>query len=138
MLGQAPHAYDENTIHTFTLQPTLSFEVFRTIFICEKEGFIVSVYRIHFTWKEKPRILRARSLDMTHPYFVSIRGLIFPESSSVIIDPSEDELHRDFGEAEHIMIPFQNVALIEELPDRPASDTGKVIPFSAPEDPNDG
>lgn len=98
----------------------------------------MSVYRIHFTWKEKPRILRARILDMTHPYFVSIRGLIFPDSSSVIIDPSEDELHRDFGEAEHVMIPFQNVSLIEELPDRPASDTGKVIPFSAPEDHTDG
>lgn len=120
------------------MQPTLSFEVFRTIFIYEKEYFIVSVYRIHFTWKEKPRILRSRSLDMTHPYFVSLRGLILPDSSSVIIDPSEDELHRDFGEAEHVMIPFQSVSLIEELPDRPASDTGKVIPFSVPEDHNDG
>lgn len=98
----------------------------------------MSVYRIHFTWKDKPRILRARTLDMTHPYFVSMRELIFSESSSVIIDPSEDELYRDFGEAEHIMIPFQNVSLIEELPDRPTSDAGKVIPFSTPEEHTDG
>ncbi len=98
----------------------------------------MSIYRIHFTWKDKPRTLKARSLDMTHPYFVSIRGLILPEGNSVIIDPSEDELHRDFGEADHIMLPFQSVKLIEELPDRPSSDTGKVIPFSTPEDsPNE-
>lgn len=37
-----------------------------------------------------------------------------------------------------VIIPFQNVSLIEELPDRPPSETGKVIPFSVPEDPNDG
>jgi hypothetical protein len=73
---------------------------------------------------------------MTHPYFVSIRGLIFPETKSVIIDPSEDELQRDFGEAEHVMIPFQNVSLIEEIPDR-GRDGGKVIPFSMAEDDDD-
>jgi hypothetical protein len=101
-----------------------------------KDCVVVSIYRVHFTWKEKPRILKARSLDMTHPYFVSIRGLIFPESRSVIIDPSEDELQRDFGEAEHIMIPFQNVSLIEEIPDR-TSDGGRVIPFSMAEDDDD-
>lgn len=97
----------------------------------------MSIYRIHFTWKDKPRTLQARELDMTHPYFVSLRGLIFPDSSSVIIDPAEDELHRDFGEAEHIMLPFQNVQLIEEIPDRPSSDSGKVIPFSTGESPSD-
>ena len=74
---------------------------------------------------------------MTHPYFVSLKGLIFPEARSVIIDPSEDELRREFGEAEHIMLPFQSVALIEEIPDRPPSETGKVIPFSVTEDHDD-
>lgn len=94
----------------------------------------MSIYRIHFTWKEKPRTLKARSLDMTHPYFVSIKGLVLPDTNSVIIDPSDDELRRDFGEAEHVMIPFQNVSLIEELPDRPADETGKVIPFTSTEE----
>lgn len=71
---------------------------------------------------------------MTHPYFVSIKGLVLPDTNSVIIDPSDDELRRDFGEAEHVMIPFQNVSLIEELPDRPADETGKVIPFTSTEE----
>lgn len=67
---------------------------------------------------------------MTHPYFVSIKGLIFTKGSNLIIDPSEDELRHEFGEAEHLMIPFQSVALIEELDENRAEKEGKVIPFS--------
>jgi hypothetical protein len=90
----------------------------------------VSIYRVHFSWKNKDRVLRARELDMTHPYFVSIKGLIFTKGSNLIIDPSEDELRHEFGEAEHLMIPFQSVALIEELDDEKVEREGKVIPFS--------
>ena len=67
---------------------------------------------------------------MTHPYFVSIKGLIFSKGSHLIIDPSEDELRHEFGEAEHLMIPFQSVALIEELDEEKADREGKVVPFS--------
>lgn len=72
---------------------------------------------------------------MTHPYFVSITGLQFRERSTVIIDPDGDELRREFGDAFNIMIPFQNVSLIEELNEqastnRPPSENGKVIPFT--------
>lgn len=74
--------------------------------------------------------MRARELDMTHPYFVSIKGLIFTKGSNLIIDPSEDELRHEFGEAEHLMIPFQSVALIEELDEEKTDREGKVIPFS--------
>ena len=67
---------------------------------------------------------------MTHPYFVSIKHLIFTKGNNIIIDPSEDELRHELGEAEHIMIPFQSVALIEELDDEKVDREGKVIPFS--------
>ncbi|MFP4300489.1 MAG: DUF1820 family protein [Alkalispirochaetaceae bacterium] len=90
----------------------------------------MSLYRIHFSWKKKDRVLRARELDMTHPYFVSIKGLIFSKGSHLIIDPSEDELRHEFGEAEHLMIPFQSVALIEELDENRVEKESKVIPFS--------
>lgn len=75
-------------------------------------------------------MLRARELDMTHPYFVSIKGLIFNKGSNLIIDPSEDELRHEFGEADHLMIPFQSVALIEELDEDRLESEGKVLPFS--------
>jgi len=77
----------------------------------------VSIYRVHFTWKSKEVSLKARSLDLTHPYFVSIKDLILPKNSSLIINPAEDDFRKEFSEAKHIMLPFQSVSLIEELPE---------------------
>ena len=77
----------------------------------------MSIYRVHFKWKEKELQLKASSLDLTHPYFVSIKDLILAKESKLIIDPSEDEVKRLFGQAEHLMIPFQTVSLIEEFKD---------------------
>ncbi len=89
----------------------------------------MSLYRVHFTWNEKEVILKARNLDLTHPYFVSIKEIILPKKNQLIIDPSEDEVLKTFGEADHLMIPFQKVYLIEELKDSPEDDESKVTPF---------
>jgi len=90
----------------------------------------MSLYRVHFTWNEKEVTLKARSLDLTHPYFVSIKEIILPKKNQLIIDPSEDEVLKTFGEADHLMIPFQKVYLIEELKDNPEDDKSKVTPFT--------
>ncbi len=91
----------------------------------------MSLYRVHFKWKEKDLLLRAKSLDLTHPYFVSIKGLVFPEGDGLIIDPTADEVRRVFGKADHLMIPFQTVALIEEYSDEQAeAPRGKVRSFT--------
>ena len=74
-------------------------------------------YRVHFTWKGKETELTARSLDLTHPYFVSIKDLLLPQGPKLIINPAEDDMLKAFGKAKHVMIPFQTVQLIEELPD---------------------
>jgi hypothetical protein len=88
----------------------------------------VSVYKVHFKWKEKEISLTARSLDMTHPYFVSIKDLIFSDAKKIIIDPTEDEVKNRFGGVEHIMIPFQSVTFIEEYSDEEKLE--KVRPFT--------
>jgi hypothetical protein len=75
----------------------------------------LSLYRVHFKWKEKEIQLTAKSLDLTHPYFVSIKDIVLPEEKKLIIDPSDDDIRKTFGETNHIMIPFQSVILIEEL-----------------------
>jgi hypothetical protein len=75
------------------------------------------LYRVHFTWKGKEMELSARSLDMTHPYFVSIKDMVFPTGPKIIINPAEDDMMKVFGGAKHLMIPFQTVQLIEELPE---------------------
>ena len=86
----------------------------------------VSIYRVHFKWKEKEVELMAKSLDLTHPYFVSIKNLVFPTEPKLVINPAEEEIRRTFGGSDHLMIPFQTVTLIEELPESPP---GKVMPF---------
>jgi hypothetical protein len=91
----------------------------------------VPLYRVHFKWKEKDIELMAKSLDLTHPYFVSIRDLVFPTEQKLVINPSEEEIQRTFGGADHLMIPFQTVTLIEELPENA---TGKLMPFPIHED----
>jgi hypothetical protein len=91
----------------------------------------VSLYRVHFKWKEKEVELMARSLDLTHPYFVSIKNLVFPTEKKLVVNPSEEETRREFGKSDHLMIPFQTVLMIEEMPD--AGD-GKVMPFAVVED----
>lgn len=87
----------------------------------------MSVYEVHFKWKEKEISLKAKSLDMTHPYFVSIKDLIFPDTPKLIIDPTEDEVRNRFGNAEHIMIPFQSVSLIEEFADEEQLEERKKV-----------
>ena len=81
----------------------------------------MSIYRVHFSWKEKELILKARSLDLTHPYFVSIKDLVFTKETRLVIDPAEDDVLKEFGGSNHLMIPFQTVKLIEEIPDEDAA-----------------
>ena len=102
----------------------------------------MTLYRVHFRWRSKEVQLVAESLDLTHPYFVSIKGIVFEEDEKLIINPSEEEVRRTFGEASHLMIPFQTVSLIEEF----SEDSGsRIRPFTLveesseePEEPSDG
>jgi hypothetical protein len=87
---------------------------------------IVSLYRVHFKWKDKEVELMAKSLDLTHPYFVSIKSLVFSNEPKLVINPAEEEIRKTFGRSDHLMIPFQTVLLIEELPENAA---GRVMPF---------
>ncbi len=79
----------------------------------------MNIFRVHFTWKEKEYELKARSLDMTHPYFVSIKDLVLPEKNSVLINPADDEIRKNFSEVRQLMLPFQSVSLIEEFTEDP-------------------
>ncbi len=90
------------------------------------------MYRVHFKWKDKEIQLSARSLDLTHPYFVSIRDLVFHMGKKIIINPSEDEIRKTFGKSNHLMIPFQSVILIEEISEDEKE--GKVMPFGIVEE----
>lgn len=86
----------------------------------------MNVFRIHFTWKEKEYELKAHSLDMTHPYFVCIKDLVLPEESSVLINPADDEIRKNFADVRQLMLPFQSVSLIEEFREDPDLKKGEA------------
>jgi len=86
----------------------------------------MNIFRIHFTWKEKEYELKARSLDMTHPYFVSIKDLVLPDDNGVLINPADDEIRKYFGDVRQLMLPFQSVSLIEEFTEDP--DAKRALP----------
>ena len=45
----------------------------------------MNIFRVHFTWKEKEYELKARSLDMTHPYFVSeLEGRVMLDAARAV------------------------------------------------------
>lgn len=77
----------------------------------------MSLYKVHFKWNNKDHKLKARILDLTHPYFVSVKDLVFTRESAIIINPGEDDLRKEFSQTDHLMIPFQSVSLIEEYMD---------------------
>jgi hypothetical protein len=79
----------------------------------------MSIFRIHFTWQDKTYTLKARNLDMTHPYFVAIMDLVLPAESHVLINPADDEIRKKFGSVRQLMLPFQSVSLIEEYTEDP-------------------
>lgn len=91
----------------------------------------MSLYKVHFKWKDKDVELTATSLDLTHPYFVSIKNIVFENKGTLIIDPAHDEVLKYFGKANHLMIPFQTVTLIEEYKEE---DAKRVMPFLVLED----
>jgi hypothetical protein len=88
----------------------------------------MNIFRVHFTWKEKEYTLKAHSLDMTHPYFVAIKDLLLPEESSVLINPADDEIRKNFGSVRQLMLPFQSVSLIEEFTEDPDMKKGEAEP----------
>ncbi|MBA7589629.1 hypothetical protein ES708_31716 [subsurface metagenome] len=67
----------------------------------------MSMYRVYFRWKNKDIQLTAEKLDLTHPYFVSIKDLVFSKE-------------------QNLMIPFQTVSLIEEFSE---AEQSKVMSF---------
>ena len=90
----------------------------------------MSLFRVHFKWKDKEYELTAKSLDLTHPYFVSIKNIVFPKGTKIIIDPSEDDLRKAFRDTNHVMIPFQSVSMIEEIEE----ESSKVVHIDMVED----
>lgn len=98
------------------------------------------VFKVLFIGQGKTYELYARSVAQGTLFgFVELEGLLFGERSSVIVDPSEDALQREFAGVERIFLPLHAVLRIDEVEKRGAARihaapdaAGKVTPLPTP------
>lgn len=83
------------------------------------------MYKVHFRLKDENYELVARSLDLTHPYFVSIKEIVLDYDEGIVVNPHLENTRKRFQNATNLMIPFQNCDLIERVPDREAQKSAR-------------
>ena len=93
----------------------------------------MSLYKVHFRLKDVDYELVAESLDLSHPYFVSIKDMDLSYEEGLVVNPHLENTRNRFKDAANIMIPFQAVALIETVPpkDKKSTSAGKVLQMHA-------
>ena len=96
----------------------------------------MQIFRILFHNNGKLYQLHARQVAQGDIYgFVEIRGLMFEQHTSVVIDPSEERLKDEFANTRRILIPMHAVIRIDEVEKRgqnmifDVGDQSNVTPF---------
>ena len=82
------------------------------------------VYKVVFVNQGKVYEVYAKSVSQGSLFgFVEIEGLLFGEKTTVVVDPSEEALQREFSGVERTYIPLHAVIRIDEVEKR---GTGKI------------
>lgn len=88
------------------------------------------MFKVHFKLKDEEYQLVAADLDLSHPYFVSIKDIDLDYGESLVVNPQLENTRLRFQDTDNIMIPFQSVALIESVPAREGKkDNGNLVLF---------
>jgi hypothetical protein len=83
------------------------------------------IYRITFHNQGNIYELYARYIDTDNMYaFIEVGDFIFGERSSVVVDPSEEQLKQEFSGVKRTYIPMHAVVRIDEVE---KSGTNKII-----------
>lgn len=97
------------------------------------------VYRITFLCQGQVYEIYARKVAQGELFgFVEIEQIVFGERSSLLVDPNEERLQREFEGVKRTYVPMHAVVRIDEVlkpgPARitGASEAGKVAPFPVP------
>ena len=92
-----------------------------------------TIYRILFNSQGKGYEIYARSVTQAEMYgFIAIEGVLFGEKSSLLLDPSEESLKNEFQDVKRLLIPFHQIARIDEVA---KEGRGKVVSLSTPQEP---
>ncbi len=94
------------------------------------------VYKVIFYNQGKVFEVYARSVHQGAMFgFVEIEKLLFGEKSSLVVDPSEENLKSEFANVVRSYIPMHSIVRIDEVSKRgsgkisDAADGGNVSPF---------
>jgi hypothetical protein len=86
------------------------------------------IYKVVFFNQGKVYEVYAKSVSQGSLFgFVEIEGLLFGEKTSVVVDPSEEALQREFSGVERTYIPLHAVIRIDEVEKR---GSGKIHPIT--------
>lgn len=76
----------------------------------------MQIFRISFINHGKVYEIYAETVRQGDLYgFVEIAGIIFGETSSVVIDPAEEKLKAEFGGVSKTLVPIHSVIRIDEV-----------------------
>lgn len=79
----------------------------------------MNIFRISFINQGKVYQLHAESVHQADMYgFVTIAGLIFGETTSLVVDPAEEKLQAEFADVKQVTIPMHAVIRIDEVEKR--------------------
>ncbi len=88
-----------------------------------------TVFRIFFTSQGKGYELYARKVEQADLYgFVVVEGLLFGEKSSLLHDPAEESLKKEFEGVDRFLVPFHQISRIDEVD---KEGRGKVISMTS-------
>ncbi len=77
------------------------------------------IYRIRFVNQGKVYLLYAKAVRQADVYgFVEIEGLVFGESTSLVIDPGEEKLKSEFSGVLKTLVPMHAIVRIDEVEKR--------------------
>lgn len=94
------------------------------------------MYKIHFFNQGQIYEIYARQVSQGSLFgFIEVEELVFGEKTQVVVDPSEEQLQREFEGVKRTYLPMHAVLRIDEVDERgasrisPAKGDGKIATF---------
>lgn len=75
-----------------------------------------TIYKIFFHNQDKIYEVYAKNVHQSTMFgFIEIEQFVFGEKSSVVVDPSEENLKSEFGDVNRTYIPMHSIIRIDEV-----------------------
>jgi len=99
-----------------------------------------TLYRITFSYLEAVYEIYARKVCESEMFgFIEVEEFVFGETTTVVVDPSEERLKAEFNSVKRTYIPMQSIFRIDEVSKRgvakvrdKSSEANKVSMFPVP------